>query len=84
MRQVVVAQGGLGVIVGEESAADLQRLLEERLGRRVLPLGVEVGRQVVVAHRGVAVIIGEESALDRKRLLEQRLGLPRTWPGRRG
>ena len=49
VRQVVVADGGVGVVVGEQAAVDLQRLLEERLGLGVLPLGVEVQRQVVVA-----------------------------------
>ena len=38
-RQVVVAVGGVGVVVGEQAAADLQRLLEQRLGLGVLPLG---------------------------------------------
>ena len=74
-RQVVVAGGGVGVVVGEQAAADLQRLLEQRLGLGVLPLGVEVGRQVVVAGGGVGVVVGEQAAADLQRLLEQRLGL---------
>ena len=68
-RQVVVAAGGVGVVVGEQAAADLQRLLEERLGLRVLPLGVEVGRQVVVARGGVGVVVGEQAAADLQRFL---------------
>ena len=63
-RQVVVAVGGVGVVVGEQAAADLQRLLEQRLGLGVLPLGVEgfrllihgigrlVGDSILVRHRG--------------------------------
>ena len=63
------------MVVGEQAAADLQRLLEQRLGLGVLPLGVEVGRQVVVAFGGVGVVVGEQAAADLQRLLEQRLGL---------
>ena len=63
------------MVVGEQAAADLQRLLEERLGLGVLPLGVEVDRQVVVAVGGVGVVVGEQAAVDLQRLLEQRLGL---------
>ena len=74
-RQVVVAGGGVGVVVGEQAAVDLQRLLEQRLGRGVLPLGVEVRRQVVVAEGGVGVVVGEQAAADLQRLLVQRLGL---------
>ncbi len=48
-RQVAVAEGGIGVVVGEQAAADLQGLLVERLGLGVLPLGVEVVCHVVVA-----------------------------------
>ena len=81
-RQVVVAGGGVGVVVGEQAAADLQRLLVQRLGLGVLPLGVEVARQVVVARGGVGVVVGEQAAVDLQRLLVERLGLRRTSPGR--
>ena len=74
-RQVVVDCGGVGVVVGEQAAVDLQRLLEQRLGLGVLPLGVEVDRHVVVADGGVGVVVGEQAAADLQRLLEQRLGL---------
>ena len=50
------------MVVGEQAAADLQRLLEQRLGLGVLPLGVEVDRQVVVAGGGVGVVVGEQAA----------------------
>ena len=46
----------------------------QRLGRRVLPLGMEVVRQVVVALSGEGVVVGEESAVDVQRLLVERLG----------
>ena len=42
--KLVVAAGGVGVVVGEEAAADAECLLEQWLGLGVLPLGVEVGR----------------------------------------
>ena len=74
-RQIVVACGGVGVVVGEQAAVDLQRLLEQRLGLGVLPLGVEVERQVVVASGGVGVVVGEQAAVNLQRLLVQRLGL---------
>ena len=63
------------MVVGEQAAADLQRLLVQRLGLGVLPLGAEVGRQVVVASGGVGVVVGEQSAVDLQRLLEERLSL---------
>ena len=63
------------MVVGEQAAADLECLLEQRLGLRVLPLGVKVARHIVVASSGVGVVVGEQSAVDLQRLLEQRLGL---------
>ena len=63
------------MVVGEQAAVDLQRLLEERLGLGVLPLGIEVDRQVVVAGGGVGVVVGEQAAVDLQRLLVERLGL---------
>ena len=63
------------MVVGEQAAADLQRLLDQRLGLGVLSLGLEVGRQVVVAAGGVGVVVGEQAAEDLQRLLVQRLGL---------
>jgi hypothetical protein len=62
------------VVVGEESAIDLQRLLEEGLGGGVLPLRLQIECQVVVAGGGVGMVIGEEPAADLQRLLEEGLG----------
>ena len=72
------------MVVGEQAAVDLQRLLEQRLGLGVLPLGVEVERQVVVAVGGVGVVVGEQAAVDLQRLLVAAAGPGRTSPGRRG
>ena len=74
-RHVVVAVGGVGVVVGEQAAVDLQRLLKERLGLGILPLGVEVDRHVVVAVGGEGVVVGEQAAVNLQRLLKERLGL---------
>ena len=63
------------MVVAEKSAADLQRLLVERLGRRVLPLSVEAVRDLVVTSGSVWVQIGEESAVDLQRFLAKRLGV---------
>ena len=63
------------MVVGEQAAADLQRLLVQRLGLGVLPLGIEVEGQVVVAVGGVGMVVGEQAAADLQRLLVQRLGL---------
>ncbi len=62
------------MVVGEQAAADLQRLLEQRLGLGVLPLGVEVPRHAAVATGGDGVVVGEQAAVDLQRLLAQRLG----------
>ena len=58
------------MVVGQQAAADLQRLLEQRLGLGVLPLGVEIDRQVAVAGGGVGVVVGEQAAADLQRFLE--------------
>ncbi len=63
------------MVIGEQAAADLQRLLVQRLGLGVLPLRVKVGRQVVVAVGGVGVVVGEQAAADLQRLLKEGLGL---------
>ena len=61
-RQVVVGSPAvLGVVVGQEPAADLQRLLEQRLGLRRTSPALEVLRQVVVAQRGFGVVVGQSS-----------------------
>ena len=65
----------VGVVVGEQSAVDLQCLLEQRLSLCVLPLVTEVARDVGVADGGIGVVVGEQSAVDLQRLPEQRLGL---------
>ena len=39
-RQVVVAFGGIGVVVGEQTAANLQRLLVQRLSLGEFTLSV--------------------------------------------
>ena len=83
-RHVVVTVGGVGVVVGEQAAADLECLLVQRLGLGVFPLGVEVGRQVVVALGGVGVVVGEQAAVDLQRLLVAAAGPGRTSPERRG
>ena len=46
-RHVVVAAGGVGVVVGEQAAVDLQHLLVQWLGRGVLPLVVEGFRLLI-------------------------------------
>ena len=66
-RQIVVALGGVGVIVGEQASSDLQRFLEKRLGLDVLSLGSEVDRQVAIAAGGQRVVIGEEAEVDLQR-----------------
>ena len=53
----------VGMVVGEQAAFDLERLLEERLGLGILPLGVEVRRHVVVAVGGVEVVVAEQARL---------------------
>ena len=63
------------MVVGEQAAVDLERLLLQRLCLRVLPLGVEVESDVVEAGGGVGVVVGEQAAVDLERLVEQRLGL---------
>jgi len=61
--------GGVGVVVGEQAAVDLQRLLEQRLGLSVLTLCAEIRRQAIVAGDGVGVVVGEAAAADLQRLL---------------
>ena len=63
------------MVVGEQPAVDLQRLLVQRLGLGIVSLGVEDVRQVVVAGGGVGVFVGEQAAADLQGLLVQRLGL---------
>jgi hypothetical protein len=58
------------VVVGDQMAADLERLLIDRLGLSELPPGEKAEPQVVVKDRRVEVEIAEHSAVDLKSLLE--------------
>ena len=53
---------------------DLQRLLEQRLGRHVFTLTTEVSRQVAVARRRVGVLVGEELTTDLRDSLRSNSG----------
>ena len=68
----MVAVGGVGVVVAEQPAEDLQHLLEERLGLGILPLVIEDHGQVVVGGRGECVIVGQQPAVNLQGLLEER------------
>ena len=61
-RQVVVAGGGVGVVLAQRLAADVQGLLEQGLGLGVPALRVQVVRQVVVAGGGVGVVLAQRLA----------------------
>ena len=72
-RQVPVACGRIGVVIAEQLAADLKRLLVQGLGRRVPALRAEVVRQVVIAKGRRGVIVAEQPAIDLERFFKQRL-----------
>ena len=71
------------MVVGEQAAVDLQRLLEQRLGLGVLPKAVEAGSQVAVACGGVGMLIREQAAADFQRLSSAASGARRTSPAPR-
>ena len=73
-RHVVVACGGVGVVVGQKPSVDLQRPFVEWLGLGILALEVEVVREVVVAEGGVGVVVGQQAAVNLQRLLVEGLG----------
>ena len=72
--RTVVAFRGVGVVVAEQAAENLERLLEQRLSLGVLPLIEEVNRQPGVASSGVGLVVGEQALENLNRLLEQGLG----------
>ena len=73
--QVVVAGGGVGVVLAQGLEPDRQGTAVHRLGLGVLPLGTEGLGQVVVAGGGVGVVLAQGLEPDRQGTAVHRLGL---------
>ena len=73
--QVVVAGGGVGVVLAQGLEPDRQGPAEHRLGLGVLALGLEGHGQVVVAGGGVGVVLAQGLEPDRQGAAVHRLGL---------
>ena len=73
--QVVVAGGGVGVVLAQGLAVDRQGAAVHRLGLGVLPLVIEGHGQVGVASGGVGVLLAQGLEPDRQGAAVHRLGL---------
>src|SRR4029453_4258526 len=72
--EVVPRRGGIRMIFAARFSIRLDRLPEERFGRRQMPVQPQYGGEIALADRGFAMILSERSSPDLQGFSLQRAG----------